>query len=150
MKVYLLQSIEKVGIAGEILNVSEGYAQNFLLPKKLAVKVTDGNEKFFEKKAKTVENRKAVIESETSLLSERIKDIVITLKKKTHDDDRLYASVNPSDIVDALAAQQIKISKSQVIFDKAIKVAGNHLVTIKLSSKLQPQITVKVIGLTEK
>ena len=68
MKVYLLQSIEKVGIAGEILNVSEGYAQNFLLPKKLAVKVTDGNEKFFEKKSKTVENRKAVIESETSLL----------------------------------------------------------------------------------
>ncbi len=150
MKVYLLHSVEKVGIAGEILNVSEGYAQNFLFPKKLAVKVTDGNQTFFEKKAKTVENRKAVIESETSLLSERIKDVVITLKKKTHDDDRLYASVNPADIVDALAAQQIKVSKSQIIFDKAIKMVGTHLVTIKLSSKLQPQMTVKVIGLTEK
>ena len=52
MKVYLLQSIEKVGIAGEILNVSEGYAQNFLFPRKLALKVTDGNKEFFEKKAK--------------------------------------------------------------------------------------------------
>ena len=150
MKVYLLQSIEKVGIAGEILNVSEGYAQNFLFPRKLALKVTDGNKEFFEKKAKTVEHRKEVIETETSMLSERIKDLVITLKKKIHDDNRLYASINPTDIVEALAAQQIKISKSQVIFDKSIKAVGSHQVTIKLSSKLQPQITVKVIGLTEK
>jgi large subunit ribosomal protein L9 len=150
MKVYLLQSIEKVGIAGEIITVSEGYAQNFLFPRKMAMKVTDGNKEFFEKKAKTVDHRKEVIESETSMLSERIKDLVITLKKKIHDDNRLYASINPIDIVEALAAQQIKISKSQVIFEKSIKAVGNHQITIKLSSKLQPQMTVKVVGLTEK
>lgn len=150
MKVYLLQNIEKVGVAGEIINVSEGYAQNFLFPRKMAMKVTDGNEEFFEKRAKKVEHRKEVIESETSMLSERIKDLVITLKKKIHDDNRLYAAVNPIDIVDALALQQIKISKSQVVFDKSIKVVGSHKITIKLSSKLQPQMTVKVIGLTEK
>ncbi len=147
MKVYLLKSIEKVGIAGEILNVSEGYAQNYLFPRKLAMKVTDNNLKFFEKKAKTVEHRKDVIATETSILSEKIKDLVITLKKKTHNDDRLYAAVNPIDIVDALAEQQIKVSKSQIIFDKAIKTVGTFLVTVKLSSKLLPVVTVKVIGL---
>ncbi len=150
MKVYLLQSITKVGIAGEIISVSEGYAQNFLFPRKLALKVTDGNKEFFEKKAKTVEHRKEIIETETSMLSERIKDVVIILKKKLHDDNRLYASINPIDIVEALAMQQIKISKSQVVFDKSIKMAGSHQVTIKLSAKLQPQIMVKVVGLTEK
>lgn len=150
MKVYLLKSVEKVGIAGEILNVSEGYAQNFLFPRKLAMKVTDGNLKFFEGRAKVVENRKEVIETETSMLSERIKDLVITLKKKIHDDNRLYAAVNPVDVVEALALQQIKISKSQVVFDKSIKAVGSYPVTIKLSSKLKPQMTVKVVGLTEK
>lgn len=150
MKVFLLKNIEKVGIAGEILNVSEGYAQNFLLPRKLAMKVTDGNKEFFEKRAKTVEHRKEVIETETSMLSERIKDLSITLKKKIHDDNRLYAAINPSDIVESLAQQNIKISKSQVLFDKSIKAVGNHLVTIRLSSKLQPQLQVKVVGLSEK
>jgi len=150
MKVFLLKNVEKVGIAGEILNVSEGYAQNFLFPRKLAMKVTEGNLSFFEKRAKTVEHRKEVIETETSMLSERIKDLSITLKKKIHDDNRLYAAVNPSDIVEALAEFDIKISKSRVIFDKSIKAVGNHLVTIKLSSKLQPQLNVKIVGLTAK
>lgn len=150
MKVYLLKNIEKVGIAGEILNVSEGYAQNYLFPRKLAMKVTEGNLNFFEKKAKTVEHRKEVIATETSMLSERIKDLAITLKKKTHDDNRLYAAVNPSDIVDALAEQQIKVSKSQIIFDKAIKTLGTFTVTIKLSSKLQPSMTVKIVSLSDK
>lgn len=150
MKVFLLKNVEKVGIAGEIINVSEGYAQNFLFPRKLAMKVTDGNMAFFEKRAKTVEQRKEVIETETSMLSERIKDLVITLKKKIHDDNRLYAAINPSDIVEALATENVKISKSQVLFDKSIKSVGNHVVTIKLSSKLQPQLTVKVVGFSEK
>ena len=150
MKVYLLKSVEKVGIAGEILSVSEGYAQNFLFPRKLAIKVTDGNQAFYEQRAKTVENRKEIIETETSLLSERIADLSITLKKKLHDDNRLYAAINPSDIVDALALQNVKIAKSQVIFDKSIKAAGTHMVTIKLSSKLKPQLKVKIVGLSEK
>jgi large subunit ribosomal protein L9 len=150
MKVYLLKDIEKVGIAGEILNVSEGYAKNFLFPRKMAVQVSNANEEFFKKRAKTIENRKEVIESATSMLSEQIKALSVTIKKKIHDDNRLYAAVNPSDIVELLAEKNIKISKSQVIFDKSIKEVGSYPVTIKLSSKLQPQMTLKVIGLTEK
>lgn len=150
MKVYLLKNVDKVGIAGEIITVSEGFAQNFLFPRKLAAVVTEANAAFYEKRAKTVDQRKAIIETETSALSEKIKDITVTLKKKLHDDKRLYAAVNPVDIVEALAENGVKISKSQVLFEKTIKAAGTYPVTIKLSSKLQPQITVKVIGLTEK
>ena len=150
MKVYLLKDIEKVGIAGEIINVSEGYAKNFLLPRKLALEVSTSNEEFFKKRAKTIENRKEAIESATSMLSEQIKSIHLTLKKKIHDDNRLYAAVNPADVVDLLSEKNIKVTKSQVIFNKSIEEVGTYPVTIKLSSKLQPQLTLKVVGLTEK
>lgn len=150
MKVYLLKDIQKVGMAGEIITVSDGYAKNFIFPRKLGVEVTGSNNEFFQKRAKTIEHRKEVIESVTSMLSEQIKNLSLTIKKKMHDDNKLYASINPSDIVDLLAEKNIKVSKSQIIFDKSIKEAGTHLVTIKLSSKLQPQMTLKVIGLTEK
>lgn len=150
MKVYLLKDIEKVGISGEIINVTDGYAKNFLFPHKLAVVVTEANSEFFQKKAKTIEHRKEVIETATSMLSEQIKGLVLTIKKKLHDNNRLYAAVNPADLVDLLAEKSIKVSKSQVIFEKAIKEAGSYSVTIKLSSKLQPQLTLKVVGLSEK
>ncbi|MBI2345083.1 50S ribosomal protein L9 [Candidatus Dependentiae bacterium] len=150
MKVYLLKDIEKVGIAGEIITVSDGYAKNFLLPRKLGLEVTGSNADFFQKRAKTIEHRKEVIESVTSMLSEQIKNLSFTIKKKLHDNNKLYASINPADIVDLLATKNIKISKSQVIFDKSIKEAGTYPITIKLSSKLQPQMTLKVVGLTEK
>lgn len=150
MKVYLLKDIEKVGIAGEIITVSDGYAKNFLLPRKLGLEVTGSSAEFFQKRAKTIEHRKEVIATATSMLSEQIKNISITIKKKLHDDKKLYAAINASDIVDLLAEKNIKISKSQVIFEKSIKEVGSYPVTIKLSSKLQPQMMLKVIGLTEK
>jgi large subunit ribosomal protein L9 len=150
MKVYLLKDIEKVGIAGEIITISDGYAKNFILPRKLGVEVTTTNTDFFQKRAKTIEHRKEVIATATSMLSEQIKNITITIKRKLHDDKKLYASVNPSDIVELLAEKNIKVSKSQIVFEKSIKEAGTYPVTIKLSSKLQPQITLKVVGLTEK
>jgi len=147
MKVYLLKDIEKVGIAGEILNVTDGYAKNYLFPRKLAVVVTDSNMQFFAKRAKTVEQRKEVIETASSMLSEQIKGLVLTLSKKVHDNNRLYAAINASDVVDLLAEKNIKVSKSQVLFDKSIKESGSYLVTIKLSSKLQPQLTLKITPL---
>jgi len=150
MKVYLLKDIEKIGISGEIINVTDGYAKNFLFPHKLAVVVTDANSAFFQKKAKTIEHRKEVIETATSMLSEQIKGLVLTIKKKIHDNNRLYAAVNPADLIELLAEKSIKVSKSQIIFEKAIKEAGSYMVTIKLSSKLQPQLTLKVVGLSEK
>jgi large subunit ribosomal protein L9 len=144
MNVYLLKDIEKVGIAGEIVRVSEGYAMNFVIPRKLGVEVTKENEGFYKNKQKTVENRKEVIESKTSILAERIKTVRVTIKKKSHDDGKLYGAINAQDIVDALAEKGVSISKNQVDFGKSIKEKGEYKITIKLSSKLQPQVTVVV------
>lgn len=147
MKVYLLKNIERVGLAGEILKVADGYAQNFLFPNKLAVQITPQNEQFYAGKIKQVEQRKEVIATETSMLAETIKAISLTLKKRTHDNGKLYASVGPSEVVDLLAKEKkISVSKSQVHFDKAIKSVGNYDVTIKLSSRLQPVLKLKVVS----
>src|SRR5271156_981406 len=113
MQVYLLKDIEKVGIAGEIVKVSEGYAMNFVIPRKLGVEVTKGNEQYYKTKMKTVEHRKEVIESKTSILAERIKSVRVTIKKKSHDDGKLYGAINAQDIVDALSEKGVSISKNQ-------------------------------------
>jgi large subunit ribosomal protein L9 len=146
MKVYLLKNVPQVGIAGEILKVSDGFGMNYLIPRNLAVKVTEENESFYQNKVKVVENRKEAVATETSMLAERIKGLTLTIKHKIHDDDRLYASIAPSEIVDLLNEQGIKISKSQVELDKSIKKKGTYDVTIKLSSRLKPVFKLKVVG----
>ena len=146
MKVYLLKDIEKVGLAGEVLNVKDGFAANFLFPKKLAIRVTPENETLYAKQAKKVEKRKEVVATKTSMLAEKIKGTTLTLARKIHDDSRLYGSISEGEVVDALAQQGISVSKSQVLFEKSIKEKGTYKVTIKLSSALQPQITLKVVA----
>jgi len=144
MKVYLRKDIEKIGMAGEIIKVGDGYGRNFLIPRGLAVEVTKANEPFYKKQAKQVEHRKDVIESKTSMLAERIGSIKLNLKRKMHDDGKLYGAVSPAEIVVLLAEQGINISKSQVKFDKSIKAKGTYKVTIKLTSQLKPTVELMV------
>jgi len=143
MNVFLLKDIVQVGLKNEIIKVSDGYAANFLFPKKLAVEVTAANEKLYTAKARTVQNRAAVIESTSSVLGDQIANLNLKLKKKM-DGDKLYAAVGQNEIVDLLKEHNISVSKSQVIFDKAIKAKGSFEVTIKLSSKIQPKFTLQV------
>lgn len=150
MKVFLLKDVEKMGMAGEIISVSDGYAHNFLFPRKLAVEVTSSNAGSFERRIKVVEKRQEVLESKTSMLAERIKSTTLTLKRKVHDGDKLYGAIAPSDVVDLLAEKGISVQKSQVVLDKAIKKSGAHVVTIKLSSRLQPAVTLKIVPEVEK
>jgi len=144
MKVYLIKNVERVGLAGEILDVAEGYGANFLLPRKLAVQITASNEAFYKGQIKSVENRKEVIESATSMLAEKIKSIELTIKRKIHDGDKLFGSISSSDIVELLAKENVKVAKNQIDFGKSIKAKGTYEVTVKLSSKLQPKLKLTV------
>lgn len=151
MKVFLLKDVEKIGLAGEILNVGDGFARNYLIPRKLAKIVTRKNAAEFEKIKKTVTARSKVIATETSMKAEKIRSIKITLKRKMHFEEnaqkgKLYGSVNAKEIVDLLAAQGIKVSKSQISFDKSIKTQGTYEVPINLSSRLSTKVTLKVVS----
>jgi len=146
MKVYLFKNVEKVGMAGEIIKVSDGYAKNFLIPNKLAQEVTSHNEQFFKKRELVLEHKKEVVATQTSMLAQKISQTAVTLKRKLHNDGKLYGAVSAHEIVDLLAEKGISISKSQVDMPKAIKEKGVYEVTIKLSSRLQPKITLKVVA----
>ncbi len=148
MKVYMLKSLENVGVAGEIIKVSEGYAINFLIPKKYAAKVTPENEAFYEKNKKVIEQRQEVIASKTSLMAEKIKELNLVIKRKMHDDGKLYGAINPSEIVELLAVHGVSVSKSQIEFDKNIKEKGSYEFTIKLTSKIKPKAVLKVVAET--
>ena len=149
MKVFLLKDVEKVGLSGEMITVADGFAQNFLLPRTLAVEVTPANQASFARRTRVIEKRQEVIESNTSMLAERIKATTIVIKKKMHDDDKLYCSIGEVEIADALAQKGISVSKNQILIGKAIKKAGLHTITIKLSSRLQPTCVVKIVSEAE-
>lgn len=146
MKVFLLKDIEKIGLANEIIKVSDGYAQNFLFPRKLAVEVTSVNEQFYQQKIKKVENRKEVVAQATSMMAEKIKSLSLVLKHKATDDGKLYGAVSQAEVVELLAQKGIPVSKSQIIIDKSIKTTGTYDVIVKLSSRLQPALKLKVVA----
>ena len=146
MKVFLKKDVQKVGLEGEIVKVSDGYALNYLIPKDLAITVTGKNEHFFKDHERQVENRKVVIASQTSMLAEKIGSMQLIVKRKMHDDGKLYGAVSPHEIVDELSKKGIKVSKSQVVFGKSIKEKGSYDVTIRLSSRLQPKVKVSIIS----
>jgi len=122
MKVFLLKDIEHIGLSGEIVKVKEGFAQNYLLPRKMGVEVTKSNQKHFNNRERVVDHRKEVLESKSSMLAEKIKSARITLKRKTHNDGKLYGSISPQELVDLLGKKGISISKSQILFGKSIKI----------------------------
>lgn len=142
MEVYLRKNVAKIGLEGEIIKVGDGFARNFLLPQGLAVEITEHNKSQFESKIRKVENRKEIIATEMSMLADKISNLSITLKRKMHDNGHLYGSINASEIVDAVALQGFSITKSQVEFNKPIKEKGTFKVTIKLTTRLKPSITV--------
>ena len=146
MKVYLKEDIERIGMKKEIIDVNDGFAKNYLIPRKLAVAVTPENQAYYEKMAKVVNHRKEVIASQTSMLAEKISNLEIKIRRKLHDDGKLYGSLNAAEVAQALQDQGVNVAKSQVIIEKSIKEKGTHTVTIKLTSRLMPSLKVHVIS----
>ena len=145
MKVYLLKDVEKVGMAGQVITVSDGYATNFLFPRKLAKEVTSNEDKFFANKAVKVQVATEVLNNKISMLAERVKTIKVTIKRKAHDNGKLYGSVGQDDVVELLKEKEIVVNRKQVEIEKAIRTIGDHQVCIRFSSKLRPAFTLKVI-----
>ena len=150
MKVYMLKDVVNVGMAGSIINVSDGYAKNFLFPHKYAVQVTDKNASSFKVKIEAVKQKTEIISSKVAMLAEKIKTLHLTIKEKTHDDGKLYGSVGPDEIVELLKKNDISVNRKQIEFDKSVKSIGEHKVTVRLSSKLKPEFVLKVVSLTSK
>lgn len=146
MRVFMMKDVEKVGMAGQIVKVTDGYAANFLFPRKLATQVTEGHEPHIQAKIQKEKISQEVLNSKVGMLAERIKALQIIIKERVHDDGKLYGAVGAEEIVELLREKEIVVNRKQVEFDKAVKAVGEHKVTIRLSAKLKPQLTLKVVA----
>ena len=133
MKVILLEDVKGTGKKGEIVNVSDGYASNFLFPKKLAEEANAGNMNKLNARVQADKNRKESEIEEAKKLSEKIKNIELTLEVKSGENGKLFGSVTSKDIADGLKSKfGIEIDKKKIELQDTIKTLGNYTVEIKL------------------
>ena len=146
MNVYMLKDVENVGMSGQVVKVADGYDNNFIIPLKLLIKVTNKSIAFYKNVAKKTVVEKQILGSKAAMLAERIKNMHLTIKKRVHDDNKLYGSVSADEIVILLKEKDVSINKKQVEFIKAVRSVGEHKVEIRISSKLRPELTLKVVS----
>ena len=144
MKVILLQDIRGKGKKGQMLEVSDGYARNFMLPRKIAVEATADAVNTMRMNDKATAERQARERAEALDISKRLKDITVTVACKGGGAGRLFGSVTNQEIADALAKTGIKLDKRKIIIADPIKNVGTYTVTCKLGYEISAPLTVKI------
>ena len=141
MEIILLERIEKLGTIGDVVNVKDGYARNFLLPNKKALRANDANRKVFEANRERLEAENAARRDEAAKAGATVDGAELTLIRASSNSGQLYGSVNVKDIADALKAQGHDINKSQIILERPIKTLG--LFDVKVALHPEVHVTIK-------
>jgi large subunit ribosomal protein L9 len=145
MEVILRDHVEKLGKRGEIVKVSDGYARNYLLPRKLALPATEGNRKHVERERKIMETREAEEKSQADAIASRLATIDITIARRVGDTEQLYGSVTATDIAEFLKTKGFEIDRRKLILPEPIKTIGEHDVPLKLHREVTAPLKVKVV-----
>jgi len=140
MQVILLERIGRLGQMGDVVNVKDGYARNFLLPQKKALRATDENRKRFEKDRAQLEARDLTLKKEATGVSEKLAGKIFVAIRQAGDTGQLYGSVSTRDIAEIITAGGFSVDRRQVVLDKAIKNLGVHPVKVQL----HPEVVIPV------
>lgn len=145
MKVILLQDVKNVGKKGDVVNSSDGYARNYLFPRKLAEEATDSNLHVLNAKKET-ERRKKLAEIEAAQkLAEELKGKEIKIETKSGDNGKLFGAITSKDVAELIKKQyKIEVDKKKVVMD-TIKLAGTYEVEIKLYPEVSTKMTVIIV-----
>ena len=142
MEVILLERVEKLGAIGDVVKVKDGFARNYLLPRKKALRANDSNRKLFETNRARIEEENAERRTDAEKSAKGVDGKTVQLIRQASNTGQLYGSVSARDIVDALEAEGAHVTKSQVVLDRPIKAIGVHEVKIALHPEVS--VTVKV------
>jgi large subunit ribosomal protein L9 len=145
MEVILREHVENLGKRGEIVKVADGYARNFLLPRKLALPATDGNRKHVERERKIMETREAEEKAGAEAIAARLSTVDISIARRVGDTEQLYGSVTASDIVDFLKSKGFEVDRRKLILPEALKALGEFDVPLKLHREVTVPLKVKVV-----
>ncbi len=142
MEVILLERVEKLGAIGDVVTVKNGFARNYLLPNKKALRANESNRKLFEAQRAQIEADNETRRTEAEKAAKGVDGKTVQLIRQASNTGQLYGSVSARDIVEALEGQGAKVTKSQVVLDRPIKNIGVHDVKVALHPEVA--VTVKV------
>ena len=147
MKVILQQDVKKVGSKGDIVEVSEGYGRNFLLPKKLAVEATAANLETAKQKANSAARKKQQATDEARLLSAQLEKVSVKVAVRIGEGGKLFGSVTGKDVADALAKEHgIDVDRRKISLKSEVTGAGEYEAVIKVHPEIQSTIRVLVVA----
>jgi large subunit ribosomal protein L9 len=145
IEVILRQDVEHLGRRGDVVKVAPGYARNYLLPRKLALAVTEGNRRQIEHERKLAAVREAEDRTAAQTAAQRLTQALVVIARKVGETETLYGSVTAVDIAEALAAQQIEVDRRKIQLDEPLKHLGEFAVPVKLHRDVVAQLRVQVV-----
>lgn len=145
MKVILISDVENIGVVGDVKDVKNGMARNYLFPRKLAVKATESNLRAWKSKIEAIRLRRTEILENARAFAEKLEGVEISIPAKAGEEDRLFGSVTSQNISDALGEKGFEISRRDILLDGTLKELGTYKVAVKLHTDVTQQITVNVV-----
>ena len=144
MQVILLERIGRLGQMGDVVNVKDGYARNFLLPQKKALRATDANRARFEKVRAQLEATNLARRQEAEKVSGKVDGLTVVIIRQAGETGHLYGSVSPRDVAAAVTAGGVTVDRAQVLMDRPIKMLGLHPVRVALHPEVVVTVTANV------
>jgi large subunit ribosomal protein L9 len=146
MEVILREHVEHLGNRGEIVKVAAGYARNYLLPRKLALLVTEGNKKQIERERTKFDAKESEERGAAEVVAQRMANVELVIARKVGETDALFGSVTSADIAEALGAKGFDLDRRKLQLPDAIKKLGEYEVPVKLHRDVTTQVKVKVVA----
>lgn len=144
MEVILLERIARLGTIGDVVKVKNGYARNFLIPNKKALRASDANKKVFEEKRHIIEEQNAKAKAVAEVTAKSLDGLNLVMIRQASQEGKLYGSIGVRDIVEALKEQGHEVQKSQIVMSGAIKTTGQHSIRITLHADVVANVTADV------
>ncbi|MEF3169015.1 MAG: 50S ribosomal protein L9 [Deltaproteobacteria bacterium] len=145
MEIILQESVAKLGKAGDVVKVANGYARNYLLPKGMAIVADKKNVSELERKRQRILAKAAKLQKDSEALAAQLAQITLVIPVRVGEGDKLYGSVTSLDISDAIKQKGYDIDRRKILLDEPIKTLGVHQVSIKLGSTVTATISVEVV-----
>ncbi|HHW56286.1 MAG TPA: 50S ribosomal protein L9 [Clostridia bacterium] len=146
MKVILVKDIKNIGKAGEVVNVSDGYGRNYLIPKGLAIEATESNLKMLNERKKAEERKMQQELEEAQKIAQKLSNLTLALKVKAGENGKLFGSITSKDIEEALRGKGFEIDKKKIVLPESIKIIGTYYADIKLYQGVSAKVKIDVVA----
>ncbi len=146
MKVILIKDVKAQGKKGDVINVSDGYAKNYLFKNDLAIEATSVNLNSLKISKEAADHRKSVEKADAEELAKRIDGMTVTIRMKVSETGKIFGALNTQAIADALEKEGVVIDKKKIVLPEPIKTVGMHTVTVKPYAEVSAKLKISVVG----